>query len=273
MALLKSVYKTKEEIPEAYQELFTERQGQWLITQIEGVKTEADTTRLQTALTAERAAHDAAKEKLRAWGDYTPEDVQTKLDKLAELEAAGGGKLDEEKISSIAEARVKSRVAAIEREKAKLAEQLAKADKQITAFTQRERQRKIHDAVRAAAAESKMAEGAVEDALLLAERVFDVDDDGKVTVKDQVGFTPGSEPAAWLSEVQPKRAHWWPPSVGGGARGNNGGGGFANNPWSADHWNLTAQGQIVTENAQKAEQMAKAAGSFVGATRPKAKAA
>lgn len=41
------------------------------------------------------------------------------------------------------------------------------------------------------------------------------------------------------------------------------------NPWSADAWNITAQGKLVKAIGEvKAAQIAKAAGSHIGATRP-----
>jgi hypothetical protein len=45
----------------------------------------------------------------------------------------------------------------------------------------------------------------------------------------------------------------------------------ANNPWSKDAWSVTKQGEVVKAlGIEKATAIAKAAGSFVGATKPKA---
>jgi len=41
------------------------------------------------------------------------------------------------------------------------------------------------------------------------------------------------------------------------------------NPWSAQHWNLTAQGRIAKVDMAAAERMASAAGVHVGATHPR----
>lgn len=40
------------------------------------------------------------------------------------------------------------------------------------------------------------------------------------------------------------------------------------NPWSAEGWSLTAQGRIYKSDPDLAGRLAKAAGSFIGATRP-----
>jgi hypothetical protein len=262
---LKTIYKDESEIPGEYKELYSERGGQYELTGIEGIKTDADVARLNESLRKEREDHKKTREALRAWDGFDHGDIQSKLDRLEELEAVGGGKLDDAKINQIVEARLRSKLGPLEREKAKLTEQ-------ITAYQAQAKQRKIHDTVRAACVEAKVLESAIDDALTLAERVFDVDESGAVTVKDQMGFTPGSDAVAWLSELQPKRAHWWPASFGSGARDGKSGG-FAQNPFSAEHWNLTEQGRIVATNPQRAEQMAAAAGVRVGAGRPKAKAA
>lgn len=119
-----------------------------------------------------------------------------------------------------------------------------------------------------------------EDILNAAEKVFTYDperdmnvikdeDEGVVFGKD--GKTPKTV-TEWLQEQQESRRHWWGDSVGGGARGSQNGGGFANNPWTAEHWNLTEQGKVITTRGPAvAEKMAAAAGSKVGAVRPAGK--
>ncbi len=40
------------------------------------------------------------------------------------------------------------------------------------------------------------------------------------------------------------------------------------NPWSAENWNVTAQGRVAKADFALATRLAKAAGSYIGATRP-----
>jgi hypothetical protein len=123
--------------------------------------------------------------------------------------------------------------------------------------------------VRKARIAAKVIDSAEEDALLLAERMFEVSEDGRVTTRDGVGVTPGVEPDVWFTEMQAKRIHWWPPSEGGGARGGKGGNGVGSNPWSTKNWNITAQMQYVTQHGEeKGRQMAELAGSSLGAIAP-----
>ena len=89
--------------------------------------------------------------------------------------------------------------------------------------------------------------------------------------KENVGCTPGISPEVWLNEMQSKRPHWWGPSGGGGAGGSGGQRQFTNNPWTNENWNLTEQGKILMENASRADQLAKSAGTTVGGKRPAGK--
>ena len=276
---LKTVYDSLEDIPEAYQDLFTEKGGKFELTGVDGIKTSADTERLQMSLGKEREAHKATKAKLQVWGELNPEDVHTKLDRLPELEALAKGKLDDTQIEEIVTRRVegtlRSKLSPLERQLKQLEKEREELAQQNQQFAQADRTRRIHDNVRKALVESKVVNTAQEDALLLADRVFEIrEDDGAIVTRDSVGVTPGLDPAAWLSEIQDRRPHWWPDSVGGGAQGSIGGGGRGvKNPWSAEYWNLTRQGQFLREHGDdRAAAMAKAAGTTLGGGKPAAKA-
>lgn len=277
---LKDIHDKVDEIPEEFRSLYTEKGGKWELTGISGVKTSADVARLQEGLTKERNEHKATKDKLAAWGDLKPEEVTAKLDLIPELEAAAKGKLDDAKVEEIVARRVegtiKSKLAPVERENARLKAEAAEAKALAELLQGEKKQRKVHDSVRAALVASKAIPEAHEDALLLADRVFEVAEDGRTVTRDNVGVTPGLEPSAWIAEMQEKRPHWWPGSSGGGAGGSGrggGGGAGAGNPWSAAGWNMTAQGAYLRTNGRAAaEQMAKAAGTTIGGPRPAAPA-
>lgn len=190
--------------------------------------------------------------------------VRAQLDRIPELEAAAEGKLDENKINGIVEGRIKTKLAPLERERDQLKSQLGEKDKVIETFTKAEISRKITTSVGRAARELKVVDSAVEDIELLAERVFEVAEDGTVATKD------GLSPKAWLEDMQTKRPHWWGPSGGGGASGNGKGNGAIGgpNPWTHENWSLTEQGKILTADKAKAERLAKQAGTSVGGRRP-----
>lgn len=273
---LEAIHKAIDDIPEEYRPLYSERNGQFELTGIAGVKTQADVDRLTVAIDKERTDHKETKAKLTPWGEMDFEATQKSLDRIPELEAAAGDKgIDEEKMNELVEGRITTRLAPIERENATLKTQLGEATEVIGDFRNKETKRTIHDSVRAACIESKVLDVAHEDALFLAERVFEIrEDDGKVVTKDGVGVTPGILAQDWLTEMGTKRPHWWAPSEGGGAGGGGGGGipGGGKNPWAADNWNITNQSLYAKEHGtEKAMATAKAAGSSLGAIHPPVK--
>lgn len=206
-------------------------------------------------------------EPFKSLGDISK--VQAQLDRIPELEAAAEGKLDDKKIDALVEGRIRTKLAPIERERDQLKTQVVEKDRTIGEFTAKEKQRKVHDSVRTAIKKQKGFEShAEEDVLMYADRVFDIDDTGTVVTKDGVGTTPGITPADWLTEMQPKRPHWWGPSAGSGARGSGGGAGGGDNPWTAESWNMTRQGQIYKENPERAKQLAQLAGTKLGGMKP-----
>jgi hypothetical protein len=264
---LNAIHDKLEDIPEQYRDLYSERGGKFELTGIQGVKTQADVDRLSESLRKERSEHDETKAKFRPWADMDHADVMSKLDKMPELEAAAADKLDDSKLDELVERRIASRLAPLERENKELKttnEELTGTNSELSGTINSTR---IQDALRKAASGSKVIDTAVAD-VLGHERVFELTDDGQVRTKEGVGVTPGLEPDVWLKDRMEDRPHWWPQSKGGGAGGGGGGGLTGKNPWHKDHWNLTEQGKAYTENPDKAKQMAEAAGSSIGATKP-----
>lgn len=262
---IKATYGTIDEVPEPFRELFEERGGAYHLTKIEGIKTEADIARVTRALDAERQAHAGLRTQFSGFlGDRKLEDVQAMLDRIPELETLANSKVDPNKLEELAEARIRTKLTPLERQIAQLTAANAEKDAALNQFVTKEKTRTIHDAVRQAATAAKVIPHAQEDVLMLAERLFEVNSDGTVTTKD------GLDASTWLTDMAAKRPHWWPASQGGGAGGSGSGSGFPENPWSAAHWNMTKQGQILTQQGQaKAEMMARAAGTTVGGPRPK----
>ena len=258
---LKLTYSSVDEIPENFRDLYEEQNGTFRFAAIDGLKTQEDINKITIGLDKERKEHKETKSKLNPiLGDRTPEEVLAQLDRIPELEASAG-KIDDDKVNAIVESRVKTKVAPLERELNQLKAKSAESEQLIQTYQSKEKQRSIHDAVRQVASKMKVLDTAQEDVLMLAERMFEVNEDGTVTAKDGVGVTPGVTPDVWLTEMQQKRPHWWPPTVGGGGKGSGQGGGVANNPFSAGHWNLTEQGNLVRNmGIEKASQIAKSVG-------------
>lgn len=259
-----------DDVDEKYRDLYTEKDGKFELTGVVGFKTQADVDRVKEALRKEKTDHGAHKEKWRLFADKEPGDILTLLDRIPELEAAASGnEIDADKMEELLGKRLATKLAPIERDRVDLQHKLDESLTTIDAYEKENVRRSIHDGARKGIVEMKTLDTASEDILMLAERVFEVSEDGKILTKDNSGCTPGIEPKAWLLEMQASRPHWWGESTGGGGSGNNGkGGGFANNPWTKDHWNMTEQGKALIANRSQAEQMAKSAGSSIGAIKP-----
>ena len=273
--VLKATYADITDIPEQFQELFSERGGKYELTGVAGVKTQDDVARVQSALEKERNEHKGTKDKFSAWGDLDHAEIMSKLDRIPELEMAAKGKLDENELEELVarryDARINQVVAPKDRELTKLQSDYAAAQEKIQTFELMETRRTIHDDLRSAMTESKVIPEAQDDALMLAERMFEIREDGQVVTRDGVGVTPGIPSQVWLQEMQAKRPHWWPVSGGSGATpGKSGGLGMGGNPWSKDSWNMTEQNAFTnTHGREKAAQMAQSAGTKLNGLKPK----
>jgi hypothetical protein len=253
---------------------------------IEGVKTQADLDRVAEALRKEKAEHKTAKEKLAKFGDIDPETLPATLEEAAENKAkvetlTKDGKIDEAKVQERIDAGIARALGPVQREKTQLQRELdttkkalGEKDGEIGSLKSERVKNRIDGALRDAAIGAKVISTAIDDAVTISSNLFEVTEDGRIVTKDNVGVTPGIEPKDYFKDAMEKKPHWWPPSQGGGAQGGRGGGAGAPNPWSAAHWNVTAQGQYVRANGEaKAVEMAKAAGVTLGATKPAPKAA
>lgn len=265
-------YDSLTAVPEAFRSLYEERDGKAVLAKVNGLKTQADINNLQEALRKERNDHAAAKAALNPWNSFgkKPEELQAQLDRIAELEAAAAGKVDDKKLNELVEARLGQKVGPIERQLREATSTLETITRERDTFRDQLFRRDMTDVVRTIATEMKVVPSAMADVELFAQFALERQEDGTFITKSGIpGVTPGVDAKTLLREMQKQRPHWWPASAGGGAGGGTGGINGDKNPWSAQHWNLTEQGKIVKEHGMtKAQELAKLAGSFVGATKP-----
>lgn len=272
---LKYQYDSQDQIPAGYEELYTEQDGVFIFTGVEGLKSQADIDRLQTSLTKERNDHKNTKDKLKEFtnvvGTKTPAELQTELDELDDLRTGGGSggtggdAKDEAAIQAAAEKIAARKTTQLQRELDRATARNVELETENGTLKADKARGTIESAVRKELVAAKVLDTAVEDALLLAERHFEIGEDGSITTKD------GLAPKDWLADLQSKRPHWWPASQGGGAGGNDGKQFDGNNPWTKAAWSLTEQGKIIQSKGQEvAERLAKQAGSRIGATKPPA---
>ena len=95
---LKAIVASLTDVPAEFHVLYTERNGQFEMTGVDGMKTQADIDRIQVSLVKERNDHKALKDKVGTLGRPIEEIIPI-LDKVPELEAAAKGNIDEGKIN------------------------------------------------------------------------------------------------------------------------------------------------------------------------------
>lgn len=270
---LKVVHDSIDDIPENYRELYTERDDKFYLTGVEGVKTQDDVDRVSEGLRKEREDHKKTKERLNTWDGMEFEDVQKNLSRIPELEAMAKGNREEweKELDELTENRVKSRILPVEGDLKKTKKDLETTTEELLTLRTEIKRRTIHEKIREEAQKAKVLSSAMPDVLLLADAVFDITETGDlITKQNPYNVLEGMSIDVFFQQMPEHRPHWWQLSGGGGANGSSNIGGMKNNPWAKDHWNLTEQGKIISEKGlEKAEQIAKAAGSKVGAVRPK----
>jgi len=262
---LKVFVDTLDGIDEKYQDLYVEKEGKFEL-QIEDVLFHPAVKKLKDESGARRISEKKARDELTGitskLNGKTVEELLTAIDRIPELEAAAEGKLDEAKIQELVEKRIGYKTGPLQRKLDEALKGVTDRDAVIAEYVGKEKTRSIHDAVNEAIGKAQgFQTSAIEDARMYAERHFEIDEDGKIV-------TPGIDAVVWLTEMQVKKPHWWGDTKGGGAGGGKSGGNFGKNPFSREHWNLTEQGRILTENVSRAEQLAKAAGTTVGGGMP-----
>lgn len=273
--MLNLFYATKTEIPSGYEALYTERNGRFELTGVTGMKTQADVDAMAAARDNEKAENARLRTRFAPFVRMNEAEIAvavTKLDEYDELKIKAEGNFDDKKIQSLVEANIVKRLAPIERERDLYKTQAEETATRVKEYETTIQRRGLQDSLREViAANPALAwrPSADVDVFARAEQMFELGTDGKYTTKVGVGVTPGIAPAVWLQEMQPKAEHWFPESVGGGARGNGGGGGqFPNNPFTAEHWNMTEQGKVIKADRAQAEQLAKSAGTTIGGAKP-----
>lgn len=272
---LKLSYNSQEDIPNGYEALYTEKDGKWVLTGIEGMKTQEDITRLSESLRKEREDHKKVKDVLAKLGgpDLDADALVEKLDEYEELklrvESGEGGKIDDKKVEELVEQRVQRRLAPVERERDRLKTRNTELESENGTLKGTITRGTVESELRRHATEGKVVTSALDDILDIGANIFEVAEDGAVVTKQGLRNVPaGVTPDVWLSDMKEKRPHWWPASQGGGAGGSGGGNGTGVNPWTKDNWSIEAQAQLVRTDPGKADRLAKAAGVYVGAMSP-----
>lgn len=264
-------YEEESEIPDAYKELFSERDGgAWECTGIAGVRGTAEFDRLRTAKQHAADNERAAREELQRWKDFGEyDDIAKMIDEVPQLRQAAAGALEQAQIDEIVnqrtEATIKSRLSPVERELAQVKRQLMEAEQSNKKLVGESNDRRISDVLRAEAEKRHLNAGGVRDMLVHARMAFEVTDDGEVLTHGRNGVDQGMAPGNWLDGMLDESPHWLPRSRGSGSSGSGRRTSVpqgSDNPWTQGAWNMTAQ---VAYQREHGEEKAKAACQAAGA--------
>ncbi len=284
-------YEKKEQIPAGFEDLYTEKnvenaEGEMIptffLTEINGMKTEQDTSKLETALKAERAEHGETKKKLKVWDGKDPEKLAENDALLeeykAKIEAMEGTDEDLDiRVAKLVEARIAKQTAPLERTIEELTTKEKEATGKVSELNALIEDREMRDRVREAATFAKVNPTAMPDIEMMAKHYLEKDEtSGNLITKDGLeGIAPGLSMKQFFEDIKAHRPHWYPVSQGAGTVdvtnprkivGFDG-----DNPWSNEHWSITGQGAVVREHGMDmAEKLARAMGTkAIGGERPK----
>lgn len=274
---LTAVVENLDGVDEAFHSLYTERDGKFEITGIEGMRTSADVERVQEALRKERIVASGYKTKLGGFGERTPEtieEMETQVEDLTTqiegLKREGGP--NDEDLDKLVETRSVARIRPIERTLAKVTKQLEEiTGERNTLAAERTRGSVVAAVERAAQSKDVLVEKEVlssGDIADWAARVFEIVDGETVSREGLPGVSQGLTPEQVFLDMKESgnRSYWFGATKGAGASGGKGGdmqGGenpFAINKETGRPNNMTKAGQLVKSDPVRAGRLFVAAG-------------
>lgn len=267
--MLKAVYLTKEAIPAQYVDLYTEKNGQWELTGIEGIRTEADIERITDAYG--KRIKDAAKSVKSGEGLTSDQIAEIVRDEIKKAAGDGGGNNGGGDNNNGGGSDLERQLAAATDEaqtwkgKAEAAEAAA-LDSNLTA--------QLTAAVTAAGVRPE----AVDHFVTSHKSDFELRD-GKLARKfvesDPKTATQSVDDYLTSRKTDKSTAYFWPGNEGGGSGGSGGLGGAHKgpNPFDPKTANMTEQNRIYSENPELAKRLADQAGVDVLTGQPKTNAA
>jgi hypothetical protein len=161
---LQIVETSLDAVDPSFHSLYTEKDGQFVLTGVDGMKTDADVARINTALVKERADHKAVKDKIALLGGQDVTEVLAQLDRIPELELAASGKLDDTALNSIVETRLAAKVTPLQRQLDAANATALALQGEVGAYKLKQETDTIHSAIRAAAIKAGVRNEAIEDA-------------------------------------------------------------------------------------------------------------
>ncbi len=192
----------ENDVPAEMRTLYTEEDGVFMLTGIEGIKTEDDVNNVKTALQKEREARRSA------------EALKKEIDELKKL-VAEGVKPSEPKTVTTDDKTSDPTVLALKKELEAQKKALETLNQEREKLAAEKKQLTILEALKKAAA-GKVRTEAMSDLELYVSQ-FDITDDGEVVTEN------GTKITDWINETLKNKPHWLPQNTPSGASGGPGG--------------------------------------------------
>ncbi len=268
---LEMILESLEDLPEVIHEHYVERDGHWEL-EANGAKSQTDVDKLNKALAQERLEHKAARVKIKAYGENTPDTIEELVasneDLKLQVEAAGTEDAEERenRVNALADSRAMAKLKPVERELKRVQDALSEVTGERDTLKIAKTRSKIQKSVADAAVDKEVGiqKDAMEDVALFSGYAFEENELGEVVSKEGIpGLIPGMTPKEAFLEMKSnsQRKLWFGETKGAGAGGGKGGESFGDNPFKQEHFNFTKIAQITASDPEKAKRMARAAHS------------
>lgn len=214
--MLKAVYESLEDIPEAYRDLYEKHDDVYKLVGIEGVKTQKDIDALQGVKTKLSDQAKTYKEQIR--------DLNQKLSNLEAQQSAAdaannGSNIDQETLLAFEK---------LKRDYERQSEEKEILSKNLNELTISMRHGKIVDAIRKEAS-GRIRSDAIDDIANFTKAMFTIDDDGNILTNADCGDKSGLGVKDFLADYVSTRPFLQPTSNPGTSfhnkQGNNAGSG------------------------------------------------
>lgn len=242
---LKYMVESLDSIPETVRDSYVEADGKFVLD-VEGVKPVDEFQKVYGSLEKERNDHKTTLEKLKAFGGKTPSDLVKLETRLMELEAAGGGELDEAQLDKI----LKQRLIPFEHQKEQSEAKIAELTGELQRLQQQAQDNARKDSVLSAIGD-KIRPEFQKDLIYRAERELKYNPDIDAFVDDI-----GASLQEWAARQLRETPAWVVSSNGSGAKGGQGAPSSNVNPFAKGKgFNLTEQARLIREDPKKAEAL------------------
>lgn len=235
-----------EGLDESVAGLYRESEDGKFVLDVSDAKPIEEFTKVHSLLQQERNERKTMQEKLKAFGDRTPDAFYEMEDKIQELQAMTG-EFNEDKVNELLDLKMKPVNRQMERVQKERDEALEALTNMKNEINQSKRDSSLMDA-----ANGKIKQEFFTDLRLRAQHMLEYNEQMGEWLDES-----GMNIQEWVNEQIKATPSWQPESAGAGTKSQSKATNVspANNPFSKDTFNLTEQGRLYKENPKEYERL------------------